>query len=270
MTLRRIIVVLVFALLLGAIWGFGIEPSLLVQNEQDFVWRGPKIKVAFFSDLHAGAPHISKKHIKEIVQKINAQNPDLVLIGGDLVINGIIGGKVMPIEEVAQYLKELSAPLGKFVTLGNHDWWSNGEKIRKVLEENGFQVLENEAIFLKHKDKTFWLVGLGDDFTHHAEPEKAFAKVYGDTPKLLFMHDPAAIFKVQNRYDLALAGHMHGGQVFVPGYGALVSPGAAPKSWSQGWIDFPMGKIFVSRGIGTSILPVRINAIPEYVILDLH
>ncbi|MCM2354683.1 MAG: hypothetical protein NDI63_13780 [Pseudobdellovibrio sp.] len=63
---------------------------------------------------------------------------------------------------------------------------------------------------------------------------------------------------------------MHGGQVFIPGFGALVTPGAAPKSWAQGWVDFPMGKLFVSRGVGTSILPVRFNALPEYVILDLH
>lgn len=270
MTLRRTAVVIILFLVVGAIWGIIIEPGLLVKNEQDYVWKGPQMKIAFFSDLHAGAPHINKKYVKDLVKRINEQKPDLILIGGDLVINGIVGGRHMPIEEVSQYLKELSAPLGTFVTLGNHDWWNNGEKIRTVLEANGLRVLENDSIFLKHGEKTFWLIGLGDDFTRHTDAEKAFSKVYGETPKLLFMHDPAALFQVQKRYDLALAGHMHGGQVFIPGIGALVTPGAAPKSWSQGWVDFTMGKLFVSRGIGTSIFPIRLNALPEYVILDLH
>ncbi|MCM2354682.1 MAG: hypothetical protein NDI63_13775 [Pseudobdellovibrio sp.] len=64
MSFRRLLVSLFVLAIVGAIWGVVIEPGLLVQNEQDLVWRGPKIKVAFFSDLHAGAPHITKKYIK--------------------------------------------------------------------------------------------------------------------------------------------------------------------------------------------------------------
>ncbi len=270
MKLRRLTVLLVFISIILAIWGVLIEPRLLVQNDQDFSWQGPVLKIAFFSDLHAGSPHISKDYIKNLVRRINEQKPDIILIGGDLVINGVPGGKKMDIEQLVVYLKELSSPLGTYVTLGNHDWWNDGENIRKVLEENGLRVLENDSVFLKHKEKTFWLIGIGDDFTEHADTEKSFSKVYGETPRLVFMHDPAALLKIKHHYSLALAGHMHGGQIFIPGFGAPVTPGAAPKSWAKGWIDFPMGKLFVSRGIGTSILPVRINAIPEYVILDLY
>lgn len=268
--MRRLAIPLFFVVLFTAIWSVFIEPRMLVQNDLDFTWKGPELKIAFFSDLHAGAPHISKNHIKNLIKRINEQKPDLILIGGDLVMNGVPGGKKMPIEDIAFLLKDLSAPLGTFVTLGNHDWWSDGEHIRTILEKNGLRVLENDSVMLKNKDKVFWLIGIGDHFTQHTDAEKSFSKVYGDPPRIIFMHDPAALFEVKNKYDLALAGHMHGGQIYIPGFGALVTPGAAPRTWAQGWIDFPMGKLFVSRGIGTSILPIRLNAIPEYVILDLH
>lgn len=268
--MKKLNSLLFVAFVMAVIWSIFIEPGLLLQNDQEFSWKGPNLKVAFFSDLHAGAPHISKDHIKDLVGRINAQRPDIILIGGDLVMNGVPGGKVMPIEEIVVLLKDLSAPLGTFVTLGNHDWWSDGENIRMVLEKNGLRVLENESIMLKYNEKVFWLIGIGDHFTNHTDAEKSFSKVYGDPARIIFMHDPAALFEIKNKYDLALAGHMHGGQIYIPGLGAPVTPGAAPKSWAKGWIDFPMGKLFVSRGIGTSILPIRFNAIPEYVILDLH
>ncbi|MES2803719.1 MAG: metallophosphoesterase [Bdellovibrionota bacterium] len=256
-------------IVVGAVWSLFIEPSLLVQNNQKFAWYGPQLRIAFFSDLHAGAPYITKEYIKKLIVRINEQKPDIILVGGDLVMNGVIGGEIMSIEELAPLLKELTAPMGIFITLGNHDWWSNGDNIRTVLEKHEIQVLENQAVLLNHKKSRFWLIGIGDDFTNHADPTKAFATVNSEDAKIVFMHDPAALFKVKNNYQLAIAGHMHGGQVFIPGIGALVTPGAAPNSWAKGWIDFPMGKLFVSRGIGTSIFPVRFNAVPEYVILEL-
>ena len=197
--------------------------------------------------------------------------PDLILIGGDLVINGVIGGKAMPIEILAPLLAKLSAPHGVFAVRGNHDWWNDGEKIKTVLEANEITVLENEGrLITVNSIFTFWLVGIGDAFTNHANTKAAFAQVTTAAPKILFMHDPAALFQIKEPFFLTLSGHLHGGQVYVPGIGALVTPGDAPKEWASGWINHDLGTLFVSKGIGTSILPVRINSLPEFVILSLE
>ena len=116
----------------------------------------------------------------------------------------------------------------------------------------------------------FWLLGIGDDFTGRADAHRAFATADNSWPKIVFMHDPGALFQIKNRFNIAFAGHLHGGQIFLPGIGAIVTPGRAPRSWAKhDWIDFEFGSVFVSSGIGTSILPIRVNAPPEFVIAKL-
>lgn len=249
-----------------------MEPGLLVQKKLTFrEWPGPPLKIAFFSDLHAGAPHINESYVKNLVQRINEMAPDLILIGGDLVINGVIGGAAIPIETLAPLLKELRAPLGIYSVLGNHDWWNGGERIRATLEKNGIPVLDNKSKLIRlGKDFEFWLVGIGDDYTGHANVELAISQINSSAPRILFMHDPSALFQAKNRFSVSLAGHMHGGQVYIPGLGALITPGSAPREWADGWVEFELGSLFVSKGIGTSIIPIRLNSLPEFVILELN
>jgi uncharacterized protein len=268
---RVLIALLIFCVGL-LVWGFLIEPSLLTERDLKVNhWPGPPLRIAFFSDLHAGSPHIDERYIKDLVRRINALSPDIVLIGGDLVINGVVGGNPISIDRVIAVLKELKAPLGIYSVLGNHDWWNDGLKIRQTLESNGIPVLDNSAKLIKvGSNFTFWLVGIGDDYTDHADAKAAISQINSDAPRVLFMHDPSAIFQMKERFFLALAGHMHGGQVYIPGFGAIITPGSAPKEWAGGWVDFEFGSLFVSKGIGTSIIPVRFNAPPEFVILELR
>lgn len=253
-------------------WSVVIEPGLLIQKNLNFEkWPGPKLKVAFLSDLHAGSPHITKNYIEDLVVRINSMSPDIILIGGDLAINGIVGGKPIPFAEVANILKKLNSRLGTFAVLGNHDWWNDSDEIIKDLEAAGIQVLENKAKLITNEmNRSFWVVGIGDQFTQHANPTQALSQINTEDPKIIFMHDPAALFGIKNKFEIALAGHLHGGQVFIPGIGALITPGDAPKEWAKGWIDFKIGSLYVSQGIGTSILPIRFNSPPEFVILNLN
>ena len=264
--------IVLFSLLAAAfIWSVFVEPGRLTEHKLiKETWPAGNLRIAFFSDLHAGSPHINKNYIKNLVSRINEFKPDIILIGGDLVINGVLGGAPISIEKLAPLIADLHAPLGKYVTLGNHDWWNDGVNIPRVLKQFDFIILENQSQLITLADKTqFWLIGIGDHYTDHADPVRAFAKVSDDHPKLVFMHDPGAILEMKETFFLAFAGHMHGGQIFVPGFGALITPGAAPKEWAKGWIESKLGPIFVSTGVGTSILPVRFNAPPEFVILDL-
>lgn len=249
---------------------FFIEPGLLRANEQKFQdWPAADLRVAFFADLHMGSPHIDADYVENLVGKINAYKPDIILIGGDLTINEVVGGTKIPFTEVSRLLKKLNAPLGKFAVLGNHDWWNDTEEIHNGLKEADIEVLENDSKLITHKETNFELIGIGDHSTKHSDLEKSFSKSQSKNPKLIFMHDPASLLELKKNFNLAFAGHMHGGQVYIPGIGAPVTPGKAPKTWARGWIDLPIGKLFVSTGIGTSILPVRFNALPEFVIFDL-
>jgi predicted MPP superfamily phosphohydrolase len=141
---------------------------------------------------------------------------------------------------------------------------------RDLANDHSTPVLENAPKLITTADGfKFWVIGIGDDFTQHADVQFAESQITSDHPRIYFMHDPAAIFQIKNRFFLILAGHMHGGQVFIPGIGAIITPGAAPREWAGGWVDFELGSLFVSKGVGTSILPVRFNAAPEFVILKL-
>jgi uncharacterized protein len=261
----------IFGLLI-IFWSFFIEPGFLKENIQSKnKWPHKNLKIVFFSDLHAGAPHINEKYLINLVDRINSYSPDMVLVGGDLLINGVVGEKFMAISEVVQHLKKLKAPLGKFVVLGNHDWWSDVSAIRKELIHHGFTVLENESQLIDlGQDQKMNLVGIGDRFTNHSDPVKAFSQISDQYPSIVFMHDPASLFEIKKKFFLALAGHMHGGQVYIPGIGAIITPTDAPSAWAKGWTEFELGSLYVSQGIGTSILPVRLNAPPEFLILSLE
>ncbi len=123
------------------IWSLVIEPGLLIQKDLTVPnWDGPRLKIAFFSDLHAGSPFITENYIEDMIARINKMEPDIVLIGGDLVITGVVGGKYIPIETIANHLKKLRARLGIYAVLGNHDWWDNGVHITQALTNAGISV----------------------------------------------------------------------------------------------------------------------------------
>ena len=252
-------------------WSILIEPGLMITRHEKLTkWQYEPLKIVFFSDLHAGAPHIDLAYIDRLVSEINSQTPQLILIGGDLVINGVIGGRAPAFTDVAKILGNLRATHGVFAVLGNHDWWNETDVIREKLEANGIRVLENQSTLIHISEKSkLNLIGIGDDFTAHADADAAFAESKSEYPKIVLMHDPGAALNMQQTFDLALAGHTHGGQIYLPIYGALVTPGRAPRKWARGWVHSKLGPLFVSTGLGTSILPIRFNAPPEFVVLEL-
>ncbi|MDR2839247.1 MAG: hypothetical protein LBV49_11885, partial [Azonexus sp.] len=170
--------------------------------------------------------------------------------------------------DIAGELARLKAPLGVFATLGNHDWWYDGEAVRQALQSVGITVLENAAVPLPTA-QPLWLAGIGDDMSDHAQPTKAFAQLPDSAPFIVVMHDPVNADRLPARALVAVAGHTHGGQVRLPFIGALIVPGRSPRQHAYGWIPDAPAPTFVTSGVGTSILPVRFNCPPEIVILRL-
>jgi predicted MPP superfamily phosphohydrolase len=107
-------------------WAFWLEPARLTVLEQTIELRGPApgtLRVAVLTDLHVGSPFNGIAKLREIVDRTNAARPELICILGDLVIQGVIGGRFVPPEDTAAELKRLRAPKGVFAVLGNHDGW---------------------------------------------------------------------------------------------------------------------------------------------------
>jgi uncharacterized protein len=253
-------------------WSFGVEPGWLQQRQLTLAsagWTGAPLTIAVAADLHVGAPHAGLPMLKKVVDQLNASQPDLILLPGDFVIQGVLGGESVAPAAIAAELARLKAPLGVFATLGNHDWWHDGEQVRQALTVAGITVLENAAVPLPSAAGPLWLVGIGDDMTGHAQPERAFAGIPADARLIVMMHDPANAPALPARSLVAFAGHTHGGQIRLPFFGTLLTPGRAPRQHAFGWIPDVPAPTFVTAGVGTSILPVRFNCPPETVVLRL-
>lgn len=256
------------------VWAVVIEPGLLITRKIDFPTQKwpvgyPRIKIAFLTDTHTGSFRNGLGNLRRIVDRINAQKPDLILLGGDYVIQSVLLGDHVPIEKIAPELARLKAPGGVIGVLGNHDWWDDGEKIRRVLSAAGIRILENEAYPVRWAGKRIWVVGLADDTTRQPDVLKAFAPVKEGEPAIVVMHDPATFKELSSRPVIALAGHTHGGQFYIPWIGALVNASRAPLRHSYGLVREKEKAMYVSSGIGTSILPLRLNIPPEIVVLRI-
>jgi uncharacterized protein len=268
---------MLLALLLG-FWSVIVEPRWVARRDINLAvlnWQGPTgLKVAVASDWHFTKRPLWRvmtvERAKNIVNEINAAKPDVILLPGDFIADHNYKPEFAATaeDEIAAVLGELKAPLGVYVALGNHDWWHDGDKFAAAFAKYGIKVLENDAVPLKNT--ALWVVGIGDDFTGHSQPKRAVAKLPPSAQTLVLMHDPASLVDLPAMTGLTVAGHTHGGQVYLPFVGALVVPGAAPRSWAYGWVQHGVNRMYVTSGLGVSILPIRVNMRPEWVMFTIQ
>ena len=253
-------------------WGFFIEPNRLVVRQQTIrIDNWPRelagLRIAVLSDIHAGSSFIDERKIRLIVQRTNELQPDLIVILGDYVTgNGQTSHTIEP-EVFAPLLKDFHAPLGVYSVLGNHDWWYNGPRVSAALEQNGIHVLEDEVVELKRNGGSFWLAGLADMWTRPQRINATISKVPREQTVIALTHNPDIFPQLPQRVPLLLAGHTHGGQVQLPFIGSVIQPSEYGQQYLQGHIFENNHHLFVTTGIGTSIIPVRFNVPPEIVVL---
>ncbi|HKC86650.1 MAG TPA: metallophosphoesterase [Blastocatellia bacterium] len=257
-----------------ALWAFVIEPSRLVLRETRITlpswppnFKG--LRVAVFSDLHAGSPFITTDKIQQVVEMTNAARPDLILMPGDFVIQGVPGGRFMEPEVIASALNGLRARFGVFATLGNHDWWYNGRRVKRSLENAGITVLENAAAMIERDGAAIWVVGIGDKLEGSPDIASALARVDDSAPIIAVTHNPDIFPSIPARVALTIAGHTHGGQVALPIIGRLIVPSDFGERYAAGHIIEGPKHLFVTTGVGTSILPVRFRVPPEISLLTI-
>jgi predicted MPP superfamily phosphohydrolase len=199
---------------------------------------------------------------------VNAARPDLIVLLGDYVIHGIIGGRFIEPEPVAMVLGGLRAPLGVFAVTGNHDWWYDGPRVTGALEAAGIRVLDDAAAPLP-AGGPLWIAGVGDLWTRPADVRRALAEVPADAPVVVITHNPDLFPVVPARVLLTLAGHTHGGQVDLPLLGRLIVPSRYGARYAIGHVREDGRDLFVTPGLGTSILPVRFRVPPEISLLTV-
>ncbi len=277
--IRRIIRALIWLLLLLAvscgIWGFFIEPNRLIVHEETIqIENWPKelsgLRIALVADIHTGAPFINDKKLRRIVELTNQQNPDLIVLLGDYMSpNSWHSHRVEP-EVTAAALKNLHAPLGVYSILGNYDWWYGGEKVRSALEQNGIHVLEEEVAEIKWRNSSFWLMGFADLWTRPQHIQETIRKAPEGATVIGLSHNPDIFIHMPPTMPLMLAAHTHGGQVKLPLFGTPIVPSYFGPRYTAGQVFENGHHMFVTTGIGTSILPVRFRVTPEIVILTIN
>jgi uncharacterized protein len=259
-------------LLLGLLlfWAFFIEPNRLVVREETIELENwPReldgFRIAVLSDIHAGASFIDDKKLQTIVERTNQLQPELIVILGDYMTRE----DIQP-EAFGPFLKNFSAPLGTYSVLGNHDWWYNGNRVRAGLEQNGIKVLENEVAQLQTRGTSLWLVGLSDLWTRPQSISETVNMVPQGQPLIALTHNPDIFPMLPQRVPLLLAGHTHGGQVRFPFIGTVVQASRHGDRYVRGHVFENNHHLFVTSGIGTSIMPVRFGVTPEIVLLTLR
>jgi uncharacterized protein len=239
---------------------------------------GRRLTITVVADLHAGGPSMTLSHIREVVDTANALRSDLVVLLGDFIATHRFITEHVPDPVWAAEMARLTAPLGTWAILGNHDWWFDLKGVRRVLADVRIPVLENDAVKLAIDGQPFWLAGIGDQLAHWLGPNRfrgeddlpgTLARVTDTDPVLLLVHEPDIFPHVPDRVALTLAGHTHGGQVRLPFIWPAFVPSKYGARFAYGHIVEDNRHMIVSGGLGTSFVPARLGVPPEIVHIEL-
>lgn len=217
--------------------------------------------IALLSDFHYD-PYFSAHPIKTAVGMVNDLRPDLVALTGDFVTVPWFGdatSEVHNAEPCAQVLKKLLAPHGVWAVMGNHDAFSDPDRVTSALEAEKIPVLSNQSVAIEKDGARFWFSGVDDVLNGSADLDATLHKVPADEAVVLMAHEPDYADRVaKHPVDLQLSGHSHGGQVKVPFIRPLYLPELAEK---YVWGLYKIGglTLYTNPGIGTVGIPVRFN-----------
>jgi uncharacterized protein len=239
---------------------------------------GQRLTITVIADLHAGGPNMGIARVRQVVDAGNALGSDLIVVLGDYFASHRFVTEVVPNAAWAAELARLTAPLGVYCVLGNHDWWYGIDGVREALAAVRLPVMENDAVLLGEKGHRFWLAGLGDQLAYIIAPGEyagvddlpgTLRQVTTVDPVILLAHEPDIFTAVPERVALTIAGHTHGGQIRLP----LVPPVWAPSEYGERFIYGHVVEggrhMVVSGGLGCSKVPLRLGVPPEIVRIEL-
>lgn len=279
--------------LMALAYGYFIEPHRLVVNETKLEIKGldpvfDGLRIVAVADIHAGSHGVDTARMREVVDEINAQDADVVVMLGDYVSQLNDGKPIrerplkMPVESLAEGLTGIRTKYGVFAVLGNHDGWYDNASVAEALRRAGIRVLENEVAFIERGGRKLRLFGMRDHLhmgtwaTFDNDMRRAVAS-YERTGDIIVLQHSPDVFPVVNAFKtfgddfkLMIAGHTHGGQVRFPVLGTPIVPSAFGQKYAAGHVREDGKDLFVTTGIGTSLLPFRFLVPPEIAVLTLR
>lgn len=277
---RRWAAIAVIALLESAYWlnvyAWLVEPNMLVVRRVEIVsdrWSGAPVTIAAIGDTHVGSPHVDAARMGRIVTRVNRLRPDIVLLLGDYAGRHASEAERSGAEQqevlggVATFAA-LRAPLGVVGVLGNHDVWYGRQAIARAMEEAGVATLWNRSVVIERDGGDFVVAGLADYDT--GEPD--LARALDGAPAIdtiLIGHSPDAYTSAPAGAALMLASHGHCGQVTIPFIGRPILP-VHNRRYACHLVRDGDKIIYVTAGVGTSVLPVRFLNPPEVVLITLR
>jgi predicted MPP superfamily phosphohydrolase len=262
-------------------YSFLVETHWLGVSRHKYVLRDlpPELdglRVVQLTDVHHG-PTLTLDYVRRVVRTTNALKPDLVLLTGDYVYRS-----PEYIEPVVRELSLLHGTVGVVGVMGNHDWWEDPIRTRRAFAAAGIPLIDNDRLFVTPERKLvrssgegLCVAGVGDYMEDVIRPDQALSQVPAAMPRLLLSHNPdaaedPALVRPRPRVDLMICGHTHGGQIWVPGLGTPIIPSRYGQKYRSGFVAGPACPVFVSRGIGTTVLPLRFCVPPEIVAFELR
>ncbi len=249
-----------------------MEPNFLTVNYENIKnsrINGGKLKILQFSDMHI-SEYFDETDIKKVVEKINDENPDIVVFTGDLIDEYNNYENKDKINEIWEALRLINAPLGRYAVYGNHDYGGGAEVVyKKIMENSGFVLLKNEKITLE--DYNINIIGMDDSIFGKFDREKLIGFLDEDKYNLVLSHEPDVVdHLLEYDIDLFLSGHSHGGQVNLP-VAKFLPPLA--KKYTGGIYSFNNYRqtiLYVNIGLGTSKIPLRFMAPPELTVFTME
>ena len=244
------------------------EPFMLaIERQEIYLRRLPVglhgLRLVHLSDFHYG-PLTDSKHLERAVKAANDLRPDVIVLTGDYISQDRIYAA-----PCAELVGRLRARFGVYAVLGNHDHWTDAALIADLFQAEGIKVLVNEGLRLDLKGESFWLAGVDDTMVGLEDLPLALAGSSDDEMKLLLAHNPIILRRAARAgVDLVLSGHTHGGQVTLRP--EKNRSGRPRRRLLRGLGRRGNTQIYVTRGLGTVVLPIRYGCPPEVSVLELH
>ncbi|HEV8592395.1 MAG TPA: metallophosphoesterase [Pyrinomonadaceae bacterium] len=279
--------------LLALAYSYFIEPQRLVANVSELPIKNfdktfDGLKIVAIGDIHGGSNGADADKIRRVVELSNEQNPDIVVLLGDYVSHSNVSGLsssspvAMPMSAVADNLSGLTAKYGVFAVLGNHDGFYGDDLVTKELERVRYKVLRNQIATIEKDGRTLRLLGLNDHFklnfwtTFDSDIRKVVKDDGSSGDIIVLEHSPDILF-VLNYYKtlgddlkLVLAAHTHGGQVWLPILERPIIPNSYGQKYAAGHVYDGGKDMYVTTGVGTSVLPFRFMVPPEIAVLTIR
>jgi hypothetical protein len=260
-------------------YGLKVEPTWLEVSRFDIpISRLPRaldgFRIAHLSDFHCGR-HVHASYVRAAVDMAQGQQPDLVALTGDFIHHGH-----RYIDTIADAVRGLSAPLGVYAVLGNHDYSVRNalglrrhrhlhQAVARALALRGIRVLRNESVVVERDGARMHLVGLEDLWSRACDLEQAFADLDPSLPCIALAHHPRTIERLeQRRCDLMLSGHTHGGQ--IQWRRRRTDREHIPRRFKAGLYLYENTHVYVTRGVGFGTVRARYGVRPEVAVLTLR